>query len=210
MHDTVSKVKRQIGTEAPREDVAAIVSERLQADGLSRALSEPFSAHFELLYVGAFRWTRLVHQLVSGGDGKELFGELLFGAKHLSLVLRDVSPFLERMEDNLSEREEITHRETAYERDVAPFARLDSTRVFKTFLEAHPAFGDELASQGAQAEADLLKVVYLEKRLQKEVPKITDLYAMVVELTLDGRRHLTPAFSDGSSFMKALATASKG
>lgn len=210
MHDTVSKIKRRITGQEPEEGVADLVSGRLQAGGLSRALSEPFSAHFELLYVGAFNWTRLVQQLNGGGDAAALFGEMVFGAKHLAMVLEDITPFLERMEDNLSEREEITHRESAYEREVAPFARLDSTREFKSFLENHPAFNLDLASQGAQAEADLLKVVYLEKRLRKEAPKPADLYAMVVELTLDGRRHLTPAFASGADFMQAMQRAAQG
>jgi hypothetical protein len=48
-------------------------------------------------------------------------------------------------------------------------------------------------------------VVYLEGRLDAEgVPKSGDLYAMVVELLLDARRHLEPAFVDGSPFLTGL------
>jgi hypothetical protein len=60
---------------------------------------------------------------------------------------------------------------------------------------------------GAQIEADLLKVIYLENRIDKQAVQPVDLHAMVVELGLDGRRHLVPNFADGSIFMKALSGA---
>jgi len=207
MHDTVTKIRKKIQRETPGEEVAALVSERLQEAGLSRALAEPISTHLELLYVGAFQWVRIL--LLAGAessteeDHARARAELLFSSRHLAVVLGDVVPFLERAEDILSEREEITHRESHYEREVAPFSRYDSTEDIRGFFLAR-GFSTELAMGGAQAGADLMKIVYLQGRLAGEAPKAADLYALVAELVLDSRRHLLPLFSEGSAFLKQL------
>lgn len=211
MHDTVTKVRKKILREAPREDVAAIVSERLQGAGLSRALAEPISSHLELLYVGAFGWSRTLLTAIDAGDvgnGAQAQAELLFASRHLAVVLGDLIPFLERAEDILSEREEITHRESHYEREVAPFSRFDSTEDIRSYF-ASRGFAGDLATEGAQAAADLMKIVYLQGRLTEESPKPADLYALVAELVLDSRRHLQPLFTEGSPFLKQLASGTR-
>ena len=191
MHDTVNRVRRHLRTDPPREGVGEAVSGRLQGVGISRALSEPLGSQFELLYREAFAWLRSARALEDDApEATAALGEILYVSRRIRMVLDDLVPFLERVEDNLSEREEITHRESAYERDVAPFSRLDSTQALRGYLTRHPAFGTDLASAGAQIQADLLKVLYLEGRLWEVTPKPLDLYAMVVELLLDARRHL--------------------
>jgi len=209
MHDTVVKIRKKIQRETPGEDVAAIVSERLQEAGLSRALAEPISTHLELLYVGAFQWVRiLLAAATEGATGEEQAraqAELLFSSRHLAVVLGDLVPFLERAEDILSEREEITHRESHYEREVAPFSRFDSTEDMRGFFLAR-GFSTDLAMEGAQGGADLMKIVYLQGRLAGEAPKAADLYALVAELVLDSRRHLLPMFTEGAPFLKQLET----
>lgn len=207
MHDTVVKVLKRIRSGPPWENIGELFSARMQSAGVSRALADPLCGHLELLYLEAFRWIQLTETAV-GEDSATALTELVHSSRHLYLVLEDVIPFLERVEDSLGEREDITHHESSYEREVAPFSRLESTRSFREFLAAIPGGGTEVAGIGAQALADLLKVVHLELRLQ-ENPKPGDLYAMVVEVLLDGRRHLLPAFADDSAFLKALKTAAQ-
>jgi len=211
MHETVTRVRRQIRDDRPRDGVPDAASQRFQGAGLSRALSEPMAAQFDLLYREAYAWLRLVDAIKAGGTGtEERMNELLYVSRRIRMILDDAIPFLERAEDILSEKEEITHRESAYERDVVPFSRLESTQGFRSFLSERPEFGLELASTGAQLEADLLKIVYLESVLETDSPKPSDLYAMVMELLLDARRHLAPGFEDGSPFMKAMGKAAYG
>ena len=209
MHDTVTRIRRLVREEPPRDAVGDVLSERLQTCGLSRALTDPLGAQFELLYRESHAWLRLAEVLEGGGaDAQATLGELLYVSRRIRMVLDDLLPFLERVEDNLSERDEITHRESAYEREVGPFSRLDSTQALRSYLASHASFGLDLASVGAQVQADLLKVIYLEKKLRETAPKPLDLFAMVVELLLDARRHLTPAFEEESSFMNAVAKSS--
>lgn len=208
MHDTVAKVLKRIRSGPPWENIGELFSARMQSAGVSRALADPLCGHLELLYLEAFRWVQLTETAV-GEDSATALTELVHSSRHLYLVLQDVIPFLERVEDTLGEREDITHHESSYEREVAPFSRLESTRSFREFLAAIPGGGTEVAGLGAQALADLLKVVHLELRLQDQSPKPGDLYAMVVEVLLDGRRHLLPAFADDSAFLKALKTAAQ-
>ena len=206
MHDTGAKTRKAVLNGEPREDVAAGISARLQGAGISRAQAEPMTAHLELLYLGAVRWSDLAltgAASTSGEPASTVFGEMCFAAEHLRTVLEDLLPFLDRTEDMLSEREDITHRESRYEREVAPFSRLDSSQDVRDFLTGH-GFTPALAGDGAQAAGDLLKVVYLENRLQEAAPKPGDLYAIVVELILDGRRHLAPLFDGESEFMVML------
>jgi hypothetical protein len=210
MHETVTRVRRHVRDEGARDGISDSVSRRLQGAGLSRALSEPLAAQFELLYREAHAWLRLADAIKAGGEGtEERMNELLYVSRRIRMILDDAIPFLERAEDILSEKDEITHRESAYERDVVPFSRLESTQGFRGFLAGRPEFGLELASTGAQLEADLLKVIYLETVLDEASPKPGDLYAMVMELLLDARRHLAPGFEEGSPFMKALAQATQ-
>jgi chromosome condensin MukBEF ATPase and DNA-binding subunit MukB len=210
MHETVTRVRRRVRDERARDVISDSVSSRLQGAGLSRALSEPLAAQFELLYREAHAWLRLADAVKAGGEGTgERMNELLYLSRRIRMILDDAIPFLERAEDTLSEKDEITHRESAYERDVVPFSRLESTQGFRSFLSERPEFGLELASTGAQLEADLLKIVYLETVLEDTSPKPSDLYAMVMELLLDARRHLGPGFEDGSAFMKALGKAAQ-
>ena len=210
MHEVVTRIRRLVRDERPRDGVTETVSGRLQTAGLSRALSEPLAAQFELLYRETHAWLRLSDTAKNGGTlTADQLNELLYVSRRIRMILDDVVPFLERAEDSLSEREEITHRESAYERDVVPFSRLESTQGFRTFLADRPEFGLELASTGAQVEADLLKIIHLETVLQDTAPKPSDLYAMVMELLLDARRHIAPALEDGSAFMKALAKSAK-
>jgi hypothetical protein len=207
MHDTVNKIRKRVLREEPREETAPVVSERLQGAGLSRALAEPIGSQLELLYIGAFGWVRTLLAAIGAGeedDGPRTQAELLYASRHLAVVLADLMPFLERVEDILSEREEITHRESSYERVVAPFSRFDSTEDIRSYLVGH-GFSTDLAMEGAQGAADLMKVVYLQGRLTDDVPKPADLYAMVAELVLDGRRHLVPLFAEESPFLKQLA-----
>lgn len=203
MHDTVVKLRKRIRDEEAVPDSGQMASSRFQEGGLSRAISEPLSTQMEFLYLEAHRWQRLVRRLVDGDAEARV--ELYHSCRHIQVVLDQLIPFLERAEDSLSEREEITHRESSFEREVDPFSRLESTREFRELLSG--TAGAEAATSGAQAEADLLKVVYAVHRLQDQSPKPTDLYAMVSELLLDCRRHLRPAFADGSPFMKAIRAA---
>jgi hypothetical protein len=210
MHETVSRVRRLVRDERVQEGVSEAVSRHLQGAGLSRALSEPLAAQVDLLYREAFAWLRLSDAIKQGGaETGARMHELLYVSRRIRMLLDDLMPFLERAEDTLSEREEITHRESAYERDVVPFSRLESTQGFRAFLTERPEFGFELASVGAQLEADLLKVVYLESVLVETAPKPPDLYAMTMELLLDARRHLAPGFEEGSSFMNAMGRAAQ-
>lgn len=205
MHDTVARIRRQIRDEAALEGVGDLVSARLQGAGLSLALSEPLSAQIELLYLEAFRWLKQAQDLgAAPGVG---LAELYYASQHLYEVLGDLIPFLERAEDTLSEREEITHRESGYEREVAPFSRIESTQDLRRFLNGLEPFAIETASAGAVAEGDLMKVVYMAARLQDATPKPADLYAIVAELLLDSRRHLRPTFKTSAEFMTALQAA---
>lgn len=210
MHDTVNKVRKRILNEEPAEQAAALFSARFTDAGLSRALGEPLAAHLELLYLEAHRWLRAAFRLEGGTGEAELLAELMFASRNIREILDDLLPFLERAEDSLGERDDITHRESGYEREVAPFSRLDSTHALRDVLGAHAAFSGELATIGAQIEADLMKVVYLERRLADQVPKPSDLFAMVVELGLDGRRHIAPNLEESSTFLSALTRAAQG
>ena len=210
MHDTVAKIRRAIRDGVLFEGIPEMVSERLQAAGLARALAEPLGSHFEMAYREALRWTQLAQDLAGTPESEPpavAFRGLVYASEHLETILGDLVPFLERAEDSLGERDEITHRESAYEREVAPFGRLDSTQALREFLARRAGFSAELAGIGAQAEGDLMKLIYLEQRLRIETPKAGDLYAMVVELALDSKRHLIPAFSEGSSFLNAMKAA---
>lgn len=208
MHDTVAKVLKRIRSGPPWENIGELFSARMQEAGVSRALADPLSGHLELLYLEAFRWIQLTDAAIQEDDAATLT-ELVHSCRHLHLVLQDVLPFLERVEDSLGEREDITHHESGYEREVAPFSRLESTRTFREFLAAMPGGNPEVAGTGAQAMADLLKVVHLELRIRDESPKPADLYALVVEMLLDGRRHLLSTFADDSKFLAALKTAAR-
>jgi len=207
MHETINRVRKRIRDEEAAEGRAGLFSSRFQEAGLSRALGEPLSVHLDNLYLEAHRWLRLAFRFEDDAGDTEALGEIYYSCQGVHEILKDLLPFLERAEDNLTEREEITHRESGYEREVTPFSRLDSTLAFREALSANAAFDGETATQGAQVEADLLKVIYLESRIDKQAVKPVDLYAMVVELSLDGRRHLHPNFADGSNFMKALSRA---
>ncbi len=212
MHDTVTKLRRVIRTGEPVAGVAETASESFQASGLSRALAEPLSGQTENAYRDALHWTQCSQELLSLPEGtspRALFVEILRASTHLREILGDMHSFLERAEDLLSERDDITFKESPYEREVAPFSRIDATLGLRDFLAKHPEFGETAASQGAQVEGDLMKIVYLEKRLREDPPKPPDLYAMIVELELDVRRHLLPAFEGDSPLMNALAKASE-
>ncbi len=213
MHETVAKTRKLVLEEEPREDFGDLFSQRLQEEGLSRALSGPLSSHLQLLYQEVFRWLRLAHELTrlsEGASPASQFGELLFSSRQLRTALENLLPFMERAEDNLSEKEEITHRESGYEREVAPFSRLDSTAAFRDFLASRPEFSTALAGEGAQLEADLLKVAFMELRLREGIQKPGDVYALVAEMLLDGRRHLVPAFEEDADFLQAVKKASQG
>lgn len=211
MHDTVAKIHKQIQQGDLVSDFARLFSQRLQEEGgVARALAEPLADHVQILYREGFRWVAMAEQLASLAEGEAaepLLGELLFAARQIRTVVADVVPFLERVEDTLSERDEVTHRESGYEREVAPFSRLDSTRRFRDFLGGRDEFSGTAVSEGAQAEADLLKIVYMGNRIEAGVPKPGDLYALVMELLLDCRRHLQTAFDEDSAFLAALRKA---
>jgi hypothetical protein len=210
MHDTVVRTRKLVLQEEPHEDFADIFSQRLQEAGLSRALTEPLSAHLALLYQEAFRWLHVSFQLEAlpaDADPQSVFAELHFSSRQIRVALDNAIPFLERAEDNLSEKEEITHRESAYEREVAPFSRLESTQAFRDLLSARPEFSSALVGEGAQVQGDLLKILYMESRMRQGISKPGDLYALVAELVLDGRRHLIPALADGADFLQALGKA---
>ena len=210
MHETVTKIRKQLREGEPLENFAELFSQRLQEGGLSRALSEPLADHVQVLYHEAFRWARTADRLAAGAEGEALtalLAQLHFSSRHIHAILGEALPFLDRAEDNLSEREEITHRESGYEREVAPFSRLDSTQAFRDFLSGRPEFSGHLVTEGVQADSDLLKVVYVGNRAEQGITKPADLYALVVEMILDGRRHLLPSFAEGSEFMAALAKA---
>jgi hypothetical protein len=210
MHETVTKLRAHIRNEAPTQGVAGLVSRRLQEITIARALAEPLSGHFENLYLEAYRWLRFSDRLLSEDDTAaraRLFGELMFASRHIRVSLGELPAFWERVEDNLSERDEVTHRESAFEREVAPFNRLDSIRPFRDLLVEKAGFSLEAASDGAQAEADLLKVVYTTRRLEAEALKAFDAYALAAEMVLDARRHLIPAFTDGSRFLAQVRRA---
>ncbi len=213
MHDTVNRIRKRIRDDGPRDDFAELFSQRLQEGGVSRALAEPLSAQVALLYQEAFRWLRAADryaQLEEGADPIPLLRQLHFASRHLAVALGATVPFLERAEDTLSEKEDVTHRESGYEREVAPFSRVDSTLDIRERFAKTPGFTVEAAGEAAQIAGDLLKVVYIEKRLRDGIPKPGDLYALVAEAVLDGRRHLHPAFTEGSAFMKGLKQAVEG
>src|SRR6185503_12380202 len=171
MHETVTRTRRHVRDDRAKDGLSDSVSKRFQEAGLSRALSEPLAAQFENLYREAHAWLRLADAVKSGGSGTdERMNELLYVSRRIRMILDDAIPFLERAEDTLSEKDEITHRESAYERDVVPFSRLESTQGFRSFLTERLEFGLELASTGAQLEADLLKIVYLESVLETDSP----------------------------------------
>jgi hypothetical protein len=207
MHETVVRTRKLIHNHPAREAAAALLSERLQGGGLSRALSEPLATHLDILYRASHGWIRAADGLAAGKEPLPLFEELLFLSRHLRATIEDLAPFLERAEDILGDKEETTHRESGYEREVAPFTRLDTTAEFRALLQARPGFGAAGANEGAQTLSDLLKVVFLDQRLREEPPKAGDLYAMLSELHLDARRHLMAALDGESVFMKALAAA---
>jgi hypothetical protein len=210
MHETVNRIRKRIRDDSPKEDFADLFSQRLQENGVSRALAEPLSAQMALFYQEAFRWLRSVDkyaQLAEGSDPAALLRQIQFTSRRLATVLDGVVPFLERAEDNLSENKEITHRESGYEREVAPFSRVDSTEDIRARFAATQGFALASAAEAAQIAADLLKVIYIEKRTRDGIPKPADLYALIVEVILDGRRHVAPGLTEGSEFMKALKAA---
>ena len=212
MHDTVVRTRKLVLQEGPHEDFAETFSQRLQETGLSRALTEPLAAHLAQLYQEAFRWLRVSFQLEAlpaDSDPESIFAELHFSSRQIRVALDNAIPFLERAEDNLSEIDEITHRESAYERDVAPFSRLESTQALRDYLGARPEFSVELTGEGAQVQGDLMKILFMESRIREGISKPGDLYALVAELVLDGRRHLIPALSDGADFLQALGKAGR-
>ena len=204
MHNTVKAVRKRLDAEEPQTGVSDLVSRRFREGGMSRAITDPLAAHFELLYLEAHLWLRLA----SLGEKQGLAG-LAASSHRIRTVLEDLAPFLDRAEDVLGERDEITYRESSYEREVGPFSRLDSTQEFKDFLISLE-FSTDATLAGAQVESDLMKVVYLEGRLRNEAVKPSDLYAMVTELGLDAERHLVPAFEEEGEFMRALSAAAKG
>lgn len=207
MHDTVNKVYRRIREESIRDGVALTTAMRLESADLSRALTQPLSAHLEVLYQDAFRWIQFATRAVDQpGDGN-LLGELAFASVKIHETLEELEPFLERAEDILSERDEITHRESSYDREVAPFSRLETSVALRDRLATVSQMSDEDAAAGAQALGDLLKVVYLENAMREGSPKPIDLYAMTAELGLDARRHLMPTFNPKGSFVRSLRTA---
>lgn len=210
MHDTVTKIRKLIASGEPSADAAAVFSNGFQDGGLSKALSEPISTHLEVISGDALRWTRAAQKLTSGAaDTKTPLLEMLFASKRLASAVNALAPFVERAEENLEDHEEISHKESGYEKEVAPFSRIDSSKALRTYLQEHEDFTLEAAGMGAQIEADLMKIVYLEHRLRTRTPNAADLYAMVVELGLDSRRHLAPTLAEGSPFMAALTTAAR-
>ena len=184
MHDTVNRIRKRIRDDGPRDDFAELFSQRLQEGGVSRALAEPLSAQVALLYQEAFRWLRAADryaQLEEGADPIPLLRQLHFASRHLAVALGATVPFLERAEDTLSEKEDVTHRESGYEREVAPFSRVDSTLDIRERFAKTPGFTVEAAGEAAQIAGDLLKVVYIEKekdRIQVEIAlQYTDAYS---------------------------------
>lgn len=208
MHDTVVKIRKRIQVRGFLDGLSVVASNRLQGGGLSKALAEPLSAQLESAARGAVRWLRAVDELVAqtddGDDRDTQAGEVIFASRQLHVIFSELVGFLERAEDNLSDRDEVTHQETGYEREVAPFSRMESTRALREFLAERGGFTPRLAGEGGQVQADLLKLVYLVERLRDGNPKTADLYAMVVELLLDVRRHLLPAFREESHFLRGL------
>lgn len=212
MHETVNRIRKRIRDDGPQEDFADLFSQRLQESGVSRALAEPLSAQMALLYKESFGWLRAVDKYARPAENPDpapLLRQIQFVGRRLAVVIDGAVPFLERAEDNLGGKEEITHRESGYEREVAPFSRVDSTEDIRARFAATPGFSIVSAAEGAQIAADLLKVVYIEKRVRDGISKPADLYALVVEVILDARRHMTPGLAEGSEFMKALKAAAE-
>jgi len=209
MHDHETRVRKLLKKPSP-EDVQILVKGRLEEGSVSRALALPTSRGLANLYQEAFRWLRLAEQVVyppAGESAGSILGEILFSSRHIHLLLTDLLPFLERVEDNLGSQEDVTHTETKYEREVGHFSRLDSTKVWGDFLGGPAGLSTEVVSDGVRVEGDLMKVIYLEYRLRKEMPAPGILHAMMSEITLDVDRHLLPALEDGSAFLKGLRKA---
>jgi len=211
MHDTVRKVRKRIAEGNAPAAVAGIVSRRLQETGIARALAEPLAAYAESVILESYRWLTLSSRLTEGTEDAELpglLGDLIMSSRHLGIVLTDLDPFLERVEDNLVDHEEATHRESKFEREVAPFSRVTSADEFRAALE-RLGVPSELTLEGAQVETDLLKLIYVDGRFREEEQTPADMTALVSEWRLDIRRHLLVAFGDGSPFLTALRAAAE-
>src|SRR5262245_33107952 len=105
MHETVTRIRRHVRDDRPRDGVSDAASKGFQGAGLSRALSEPMAAHFDLIYREAYAWLRLADAIKAGGPGtEERLNELLYVSRRIRMILDDAIPFLERAEDTLSEK----------------------------------------------------------------------------------------------------------
>ncbi|NNF06839.1 MAG: hypothetical protein HKN21_08760 [Candidatus Eisenbacteria bacterium] len=205
MHDTVAKTRRYLIKEGLVSGVAPMLSKTLQDAAVSRAIAEPLSKNFEHVYEESHRWLKFAAHLTDTSDeAGDTFRSMSFASRHLYGYLEDLVTFLERAEDHLEERDDITHRESPYEREVAPFSRVASTEPFRDALEKKFGFDAEVASDAARIEGDLLKVIYLVRRLGKTPATAADVLGMVQELNLDARRHLLPNLKTGSKVLEAM------
>lgn len=208
MHDHVTKAWKRVQDQSP-PNPGLVLSGRLENAKISRALTTPITSQFNGFYEEVLRWLRLSDRLTNAPeDPVSVMGELWFSCRHLHVVLTDLLGFFERIEDNLADDDDITHLESKYDREVSHFSKLASTQELRTYLETH-GFDSDIAGEAAQIEGDLLKIVYMLNRLADDVPKPTDLYAMMAEFVMDTRHHLLPRFADGSPFMKALRKATE-
>jgi len=211
MHDTVRKVRKRVQDGQAPAAVVPVVSGRLQETGIPRALADPLAAYAESAMLESFRWLGLAARVAAGADPSArptLLGDLIMSSRHLAIVFANLDPFLERVEDNLIDHEDTTHRENKYERDVAPFSKVAATAEFRTALE-DMGIPPEIAMEAAQVEADLLKLIHLEGRLRESAPAPGDMSAMISEWRLDLRHHIGPAFGDGSRYLRALRAAAE-
>ena len=207
MHDHVVRARKAVHQDSPESEIHKALVQRLEAGGLSRAMAAPLSQYFAQVHMEAIRWLRHAEAFSDGREGPEALGEILFASRHIHVVLQDFQGFVERAEDLLSQNDEVTHKETKYERDVSHFSKLESTAALRNALVESAGFEKMTAIEAGRLEGDLLKVVYLGMRTLKEMPKIADLHSMMMELNLDIRRHLMPGFEDKSEFMTALRKA---
>jgi len=209
MHDHIIKTWKKVQERSP-QNAGLVLSGRLENQKISRALTTPISSQFSGFYEEVSRWLRLSDRVLKDSeDPASVLGELWFSSRHLHVVLHDMVPFFERIEDNLAENKEITHLESKYDREVSHFSKVASTQPFREYLAHHSGFSAALAGDGAQIQGDLLKIIYMINRLADDVPKPTDLYTITAEFVMDARHHLLPGFEDGSPFMKALRKATE-